>query len=144
MATQYPLPVFHFRVDWGGSNMGFSEVTGLKAETQMIEYRNGLSPDYSTIKMPGMQKYGNVTLKRGITKKDNEFYKLWNTHQLNTIERRDITISLLDEKHTPVMVWKLRNAFPLSVDGGALKATGNEVAIETLELAHEGISVEAL
>lgn len=144
MATKYPFPVFHFRVDWGGSNLGFSEVTGLNMETQVIEYRDGLSPDYSTIKMPGMQKYGNITLKRGITKNDNEFYKLWNTHQLNKIERRDITISLLDETHSPVMVWKLRNAFPTKVDGGSLKATGNEVAIETLELAHEGISVEAL
>jgi phage tail-like protein len=144
MATRYPFPVFHFRVDWGGSNIGFSEVTGLNVETQVIEYRDGLSPDYSTIKMPGMQKYGNVTLKRGMTKNDNEFYKLWNTHQLNKIERRDITISLLDETHSPVMVWKLRNAWPVKVDGGALKATGNEVAIETLELAHEGLSVEAL
>jgi phage tail-like protein len=144
MATKYPFPVFHFRVDWGGSNMGFSEVTGLNMETQVIEYRDGLSPDYSTIKMPGMQKYGNITLKRGMTKNDNEFYKLWNTHQLNKIERRDITISLLDETHNPVMVWKLRNAFATKVDGGSLKATGNEVAIETLELAHEGISVEAL
>ena len=144
MATKYPFPVFHFRVDWGGSNLGFSEVTGLNMETQIIEYRDGLSPDYSTIKMPGMQKYANITLKRGITKNDNEFYKLWNTHQLNKIERRDITISLLDETHNPVMVWKLRNAFATKVDGGSLKATGNEVAIETLELAHEGISVEAL
>jgi phage tail-like protein len=141
MATKYPFPVFHFRVDWGGSNIGFSEVTGLNVETQVIEYRDGLSPDYSTIKMPGMQKYGNITLKRGMMKNDNEFYRLWNTHQLNKIERRDITISLLDET---VMVWKLRNAFPVKVDGGSLKATGNEVAIETMELAHEGLSVEAL
>jgi phage tail-like protein len=144
MATKYPFPVFHFRVDWGGSNIGFSEVTGLNVETQVIEYRDGSSPDYSTIKMPGMQKYGNITLKRGMTKNDNEFYNLWNTHQLNKIERRDITISLLDETHSPVMVWKLRNAWPVKVDGGALKATGNEVAIETMELAHEGLSVEAL
>jgi phage tail-like protein len=144
MATKYPFPVFHFRVDWGGSNIGFSEVTGLNVETQVIEYRDGLSPDYSTIKMPGMQKYGNITLKRGMMKNDNEFYRLWNTHQLNKIERRDITISLLDETHSPVMVWKLRNAFPVKVDGGSLKATGNEVAIETMELAHEGLSVEAL
>jgi phage tail-like protein len=144
MATKYPFPVFHFRVDWGGSNIGFSEVTGLNVETQVIEYRDGNSPDSSTIKMPGMQKYGNITLKRGMMKNDNEFYNLWNTHQLNKIERRDITISLLDETHSPVMVWKLRNAWPVKVDGGSLKATGNEVAIETMELAHEGLSVEAL
>jgi phage tail-like protein len=142
MATKYPLPVFHFRVEWGGTNISFSEVSGLNVETQVIEYRDGLSPDYSTVKMPGMQKYGNITLKRGSMQGDNEFFDWWNTHQLNTIERRDIIISLLNEKHEPVITWKVRNAFPVKVDGGSLKATGNEVSIETLELAHEGISVE--
>ncbi|MFN8356906.1 MAG: phage tail protein [Spirosomataceae bacterium] len=142
MATKYPLPAFHFRVDWGGTNFGFSEVSGLNVETQVIEYRDGLSPDFSTIKMPGMQKFGNVTLKRGVVKGDNEFFKWWDTHLLNTIERRDMTISLLNEKHEPVYIWKIRNAFPVKVDGGSFKATGNEVAIETLEVAHEGISVE--
>ena len=81
MATKYPLPVFHFRVDWGGTNIGFSEVSGLNMETQVIEYRDGTSPDFSTIKMPGMQKYANLTLKRGVMAADNEFYKWWNTHQ---------------------------------------------------------------
>lgn len=141
MATQYPIPAFHFRVEWGGTNLGFTEVSGLNVETQVIEYRDGLSPDYSTIKMPGMQKYGNITMKRGVIAGDNEMFAWWNTVQLNKIERRDITISLLNEKHEPVVVWKVRNAFPVKVDGGALKATGNEVSIETLEVAHEGITV---
>ncbi len=141
MATQYPIPAFHFRVEWGGTNLGFTEVSGLNVETQVIEYRDGLSPDYSTIKMPGMQKYGNITLKRGVIAGDNEMFQWWNTVQLNKIERRDITISLLNEKHEPVVVWKVRNAFPVKVDGGALKATGNEVSIETMEVAHEGITV---
>ncbi|HOI47667.1 MAG TPA: phage tail protein [Prolixibacteraceae bacterium] len=142
MATKYPLPVFHFQVEWGGTNLGFSEVSGLNVETQVIEYRDGLSPDFSTTKMPGMQKFGNITLKRGIMPADNEFFNWWKTHQLNKIERRDITISLLNEKHEPVVTWKVRNAFPVKVDGGSLKANGNEVAIETLEIAHEGINVE--
>jgi len=142
MATKYPLPVFHFQVEWGGTNLGFSEVSGLNVETQVIEYRDGLSPDFSTTKMPGMQKFGNITLKRGIMPADNEFFNWWKTHQLNKIERRDITISLLNEKHEPVVTWKVRNAFPVKVDGGSLKASGNEVAIETLEIAHEGINVE--
>ena len=141
MATQNPIPAFHFRVEWGGTNLGFTEVSGLNVETQVIEYRDGLSPDYSTIKMPGMQKYGNITLKRGVIAGDNEMFQWWNTVQLNKIERRDITISLLNEKHEPVVVWKVRNAFPVKVDGGALKATGNEVSIETMEVAHEGITV---
>lgn len=141
MATLYPIPAFHFRVEWGGTNLGFTEVSGLNVETQIIEYRDGMSPDYSTLKMPGMQKYGNITLKRGVVQGDNEMFDWWNTVQLNKIERRDITISLLNEKHEPVVVWKVRNAFPVKVDGGSLKATGNEVSIETMEVAHEGITV---
>jgi len=142
MATKYPLPVFHFRVEWGGSSINFSEVSGLNVETQIIEYRDGASPDFSSVKMPGLQKYGNITLKRGAMQGDNEFFDWWNTHQLNTIERRDVIISLLNEKHEPVITWRVRNAFPVKVDGGSLKATGNEVSIETLEIAHEGITVE--
>lgn len=141
MAT-YPIPVFHFRVEWGGKNIGFSEASGLTQEVQLIEYRDGNSPDYSTIKMPGLHKYNNITLKRGISKGDNEFFKWLNTVKLNTIERRDLTISLLNENHEPVMIWKARNAFPVKVEGPGLKASGNEVAVETIEIAHEGIVLQ--
>lgn len=138
----YPQVAFHFQVDWGGSNLGFSEVSGLNIETQMIEYRSGLSPEFSTIKMPGIQKYGNITLKRGVFKSDNQFYEWANSVKMNTIERRDLIISLLDEEHNPVMVWKVKNAWPTKIESPALKADGNEVAIESLEVAHEGVSIE--
>lgn len=141
MAT-YPLPKFHFRVEWGGTRIGFSEVSGLNIETKIIEYRDGISPEYSKIKMPGMMEYPNITLKRGTFAGDNEFYNWLNTVSLNTIERRDLTISLLNESHDPVVVWKVRNAFPVKVQSTDLKADGNEVAIETLELAHEGLSIQ--
>jgi phage tail-like protein len=140
--AEYPLSKFHFQVDWGGTKLGFSEVSGLSVETQPIEYRDGVMPEYSKIKMPGMQKYGNLTLKRGTFKKDNEFYDWWNTVKLNTIERRDITIKLLNEEHQPVMTWKVKNAWPSKVTSTDLKADGNEVAIETLEIVHEGLTME--
>ncbi len=140
--NNYPLPKFHFQVEWGGTKIGFTEVTGLDVETELIEYRHGSSPEFSTIKMPGMQKNSNITLKRGSFQSDNEFYEWWNTVKLNTIDRRDITISLLNEEHEPVIVWKIKNAWPTKVQGTDLKAEGSEVAIETLELAHEGLSVE--
>ena len=57
MAETYPLVKFHFSVDWAGTNIGFTEVSGLDVETEMIEYRQGASPEYSKIKMPGMQKF---------------------------------------------------------------------------------------
>jgi phage tail-like protein len=140
--AKYPSLVLHFRVEWGGSSISFSEVSGLTQESTPVEYRTGDSPDYSTVKMPGMRKYSNVVMKRGITKSDNDFFKWINTIKLNEVERRDITISLLNEKHEPVMVWKAHNAFPIKVEGPGLKATGNEVAIESIELAHEGLAVQ--
>lgn len=140
--ANYPLPAFHFRVEWGGSTVSFTEATGLNIENQVIEYRDGASKEFSMTKMPGLQKFGNITLKRGIFKGDNEYYEWLNTIKMNTIVRRDVTISLLDETHNPVLTWKIKNAFPAKLEGAALKASGNEVAIESLEIAHEGLVVE--
>jgi len=141
MAEVYPLVKFHFSVDWGGTNIGFTEVSGLDVETELIEYRQGASPEYSKIKMPGMQKFSNITLKRGTFKNDNEFYQWWNTVQLNTIERRDITIKLLNEDHDPVITWTVKSAFPIKVQSTDLKGDGNETAIESMEIAHEGLTI---
>jgi phage tail-like protein len=140
--AQYPIPKFHFQVEWGGAKIGFTEVTGLEVSTEVIEYRDGASPEYHKIKMPGMQKFSNITLKRGTFKGDNDFYNWWNTVALNTIDRRDVTISLLNESHEPVVVWKVKNVWPVKVQSTDLKADGNEVAIETMELAHEGLTIQ--
>ena len=91
--------------------------------------------------MPGIPKYGNITLKRGIFKGDNGFADWMAEINMNTVTRRDVTIALLDEEHNPVMVWKAKGAFPTKVEGPGLKATGNEVAIESIEIAHEGLSI---
>ena len=142
MPQQYPLPVFHFTVQWGGTRIGFSEVSGLTQENQAIEYRDGSFPEYSSIKMPGLRKFSNVTLKRGIVKADNDFFRWLSTIKLNQVERRDVVVSLLNENHEPVMTWKMHNAFPVKVEGPGLKATGNEVAIESIEVAHEGLELQ--
>ena len=92
--------------------------------------------------MPGLRKFNNITLKRGIVKGDNEFFIWLSTVKLNTVERRDLIISLLNEDHLPVMVWKVHNAFPVKVEGPQLKASGNEVAIESIEIAHEGLELQ--
>ncbi len=137
----YPMPAFYFIVDWGGSTSEFSEVSGLNIEHQVIEYRHGLSKE-NTMKMPGIPKYGNITLKRGVVQGNNELFEWLNTKNLHTQDRRTLTISLLDEEGNPVMTWKAIDAFPVKVEGPGLKATGNEVAIESLELAHEGLTIE--
>ncbi len=139
--VDYPLPKFHFQVDWGDTKIAFTEVSGLDVETEVIEYRTGEQPKYSKQKIPGMQKYSNITLKRGVYPSDNGFYEWWNTVKLNNIERRDITISLLNENHEPVMVWSVLQAWPVKVQSTDLKADGNEIAIETMELAHEGLTI---
>ncbi|MBK8638420.1 MAG: phage tail protein [Chromatiaceae bacterium] len=140
--AEYPLPKFHFQVQWGGAKIGFTEVTGLEVTTEKIEYRDGASKEYHKVRMPGMQTFGDLTLKRGVFAGDNEFYDWWNTVALNTVERRDITISLLNEAHEPVVVWKVKNAWPTKVTSTDLNASGNETAIETLVLAHEGLTME--
>ncbi len=140
MAT-YPLPKFHFLVQWGGVRIGFTEVTGLDMQAEVIEYREGSSPEYHKIKMPGMQKFSNITLKRGTIQGDSDFYKWINTINLTVADRRDIIISLLNETHAPVMTWKAKNAFPVKVQASDLKSDGNEVAIETIEIAHEGLNI---
>jgi phage tail-like protein len=139
--ADYPLPKFHFQVQWGGARIGFTEVTGLDIQVEPIEYREGSSPEYSKVKMPGMHKFSNLTLKRGTIQSDSDFYKWVNTISLTVSERRDIIISLLNESHEPVMTWKAKNSFPIKVQASDLKSDGNEVAIETLELAHEGLNI---
>ena len=141
--AQYPMPIFHFIVEWGGTRLGFTEIAGLDIEIQPIEYREGASPEYHVQKMPGIPKYANIVMKRGILASDNEFFEWLNTSRLNTVERRDLTISLLNEDHEPVMTWKAKNAFPVKIQGPVLKSTGNEVAIEVLEVAHEGLVIQS-
>ncbi len=140
--AQYPIPKFHFQVEWGGAKIGFTEVTGLDISTDVIEYREGSSPEFHKIKQPGMQKFSNITLKRGTFKGDNDFYAWFNTISMNTVQRRDLVISLLNENHEPVVVWKVKNCFPVKMTSTDLKADGNEVAIESLEIAHEGLTIQ--
>lgn len=139
----WPMPKFRFTVDWGtiAQNIAFQEVSGLEAETQIIEYRASNSTQFSTIKMPGIAKYGNVTMKRGIFVKDNSFWNWYNQIKMNTIARQTVTIKLLDESGNPTMVWTLTNAWPTKITGTDLKSDGNEVAVDTIEIAHEGLTI---
>ncbi len=140
--ANYPLPKFHFQVEWAGARIGFTEITGLTLETEVIEYREGSSPEYNKIKMPGLHKFSNITMKRGTFAGDNDYYIWYNTVKLNTIQRRDLTISLLNENHEPVVVWKVKSAWPIKVQSADLKADANEAAIESIEVAHEGLVIE--
>ncbi len=138
----WPLPKFHFEVEIGDlGKMVFQEVSGLDVESQPIEYRAGDSKDFSTVKMPGLRNTGNVTLKKGVFAKDDRFWDWYSQIKLNTIKRQSVQISLLDETGSSTMIWQLRNAWPVKITGTDLKSDFDEVAVETIEIAHEGITI---
>ena len=140
--TDFPLPKFHFSVAWGGTKIAFTEVSGLNKEMDIIEHRVGSSPEFFKKKMPGLQKLNNISLKRGVFAGDNEFYQWYNTVAMNTVERRNITISLLNENHAPVVVWKVKDCFIVSLKCSDMKADANEAAIDTVEIANHGFTME--
>lgn len=141
--NMWPMPAFYFSVQIGDiGEIAFKEVSGLDTEAQIIEYRHGNSPQFSTVKMPGIKKSTNVSLKKGVFKQDNKLFDWFNSIKLNTVNRQPVTISLLDEEGNPTMIWKLANAWPTKVTGVSLKSDGNEPAIEGLDLAHEGLTIE--
>ena len=141
--NNYPLTGFHFTVKWSDDdeNVSFSEVSGLSVSTTPIEYREGANKEYTTYKMPGLKKYNNVILKRGTMASDNGFFDWFNSIANNTVERRDITISLLNESHEPAVTWSLKNAFPVKYDGGSLNGSDGKVVIESVELSYESFTV---
>jgi len=139
--TVWPMPKFYFQVKWDSQVMRFQEVSGLDIQSEEIKYRHGDSPEFSVIKMPGMKKVGNITMKKGVFKGDNKFWDWFKQIKMNTIKRLPVTISLLDEGGKATMGWTLTNAWPTKITGTDLKSEGNEVAIESIEIVHEGLTI---
>jgi phage tail-like protein len=139
----WPMPKFRFEVDFGTElkQIAFQEVSGMDKEVQVIEYRASNNPLFSTIKMPGIAKYGNVTMKRGVFVNDNTFWAWMDQIKMNTIARRTVLIKLLDESGGVTMQWQLNNAWPTKITGTDLKSDGNEVAVDTIEIAHEQLII---
>jgi len=142
MAQDYPIPRFHFQIDWGGAKISFTEVTGLVMEREKIEYRHSDSKDFNKIAMPGMVKNNNITLKRGKFEGDFD-YNAWLEEIADdrANKRRDVTIRLLNEKHNPVAAWTAARCFPVKVTAPDLKSDANEIAVESIEIAHEGLKL---
>ena len=137
----WPIAKFYFQVKWDSQVMSFQEVSGLESEAGIIEYRAGDSKTFSTVRMPGIQKAGHVTLKKGVCLSDSKLWDWFDQIKMNTITRLPVTISLMDESGSATMVWKLQNAFPTKITGTDLQADGIQVAIETIEIAHEGLTI---
>jgi phage tail-like protein len=142
-----PYPASSFQVtiqgvlDDGRSVRGsFAEVSGLEVTITPIEYRNG-SEDITVRKLPGLKKFTNITLKRGAIG-DLTLWQWIKTVMDGRAQRADGTITLLDESRQPVMVWKFRRAWPCKWSGPSLNAKSNDVAIESIEICHEGLDLE--
>ena len=135
-----PYKAFNFRVEIEGiARAAFSEVGGLESETVVVEYRVGGEPN-TVRKLPGLTKYANIVLRRGITQ-DPE---LWNWRQSvvqGNVDRRNGSIVLLDDDETEVVRWNFFQGWIAKWEGPALNAKANEVAIETIEIAHEGLEL---
>jgi phage tail-like protein len=142
---KWPLPKFYFSVELGDDkDVTFQEVSGLQVENKVIEYRHGNSPNFHTIKMPGLNSVGNVTLKKGIFAKDSKFFAWFlETKKRESFKRRVVVINLLDEGGNPKITWTLGNAWPAKVTGTDLKSDGNDVAVESIEIAFETLDVKA-
>lgn len=145
MAVQRENPYgnYNFSVDIGASvgEIGFAEVEIPSAEIDVIEYREGADRVTAVRKLPGRARYGNVVLRRGIDG-GLSIWEWFKAARDGQVERRNVTITLLDEQRNAVLQWRLRDAWPVKYDPSDLNAKGNEVLIETLELAVESIDVE--
>ena len=141
MAT-YPYGRFRYMVEIEGITAGgFSEVTGFDASIDVMEYREG-DMVQTQMKIPGLKKYGNVTLKKGLAD-SRALYDWLDAGITGEVERKTITVTLLDATETAVASWRVINAWPVKYTGPDFNATSSEVAVESLEIAHEGMTRES-
>jgi phage tail-like protein len=139
MPRRDPFKSFSFLVEIDGvAAATFKSVSGLAAEAEVIEYRD-LGGAHS-IKLPGRIRYPNVTLRRGLTT-SRDLWEWWETVRDGTLQRRAVRITLVDDAGREVLRWTLDEAWPVKWELSELDASKNEVAIETLELAHEGLDL---
>lgn len=137
-----PYQRFNFLLEIDGiARAGFSEVSGLNAETEVVEYREGADSASSVRKLPGLTKYSNIVLKRGLTT-DTSLWAWYQSVINGNLQRVNGSVVLLDATRQPVLRWNFRQAWPCKWEGPALNAKSGDVAIETLEIAHEGFDLE--
>ena len=142
MARDDPYKAFNFLVEIDGISVAaFCEVSGLTSETEVIEYRTGSDKLNTVRKLPGLTKYANIVLKRGITQ-DNQLWQWRRAIEQGTPDRRSGAIVLLDDERNPVRRWRFSDGWITKFDGPDLNAKGNDVAIETIEIAHEGLTLD--
>src|SRR6266850_2228944 len=137
-----PLRTFNFELVIDKVSTGaFSEVSGLTAEGDAVDYREGTDLHSNVRKLVGLRKYANIMLKRGYTQ-DKSLWRWYGNIVNGQPDRRNVTIVLMNEAHQPVLRWHAENAWINKIEGPSFKASGNEVALESVELIHEGLTIE--
>jgi phage tail-like protein len=136
-----PYRAMNFRVEVDGiAAASFSECSGLESSVEVVEYREGTDSSLSVRKLPGLRKYANIVLKRGVTQ-DKDLYA-WHRNILNgQLDRRDGSIVLQDDQRNDVLRWIFRNGWICKYEGPTLNAKSSEAAIETIEICHEGLEL---
>jgi len=137
----YPYKSYRFKVEIGGVMVaGFNEVSGFDATFDVVEYREGDAADNTPRKQPGLVKYSNITFKRGVI--DAVEFFTWideiDKGQI-TQERKTVTVQLFNDEDTVVAAWQILRAWPCKYTGPELKGLSSEVAMESIEFAHEGL-----
>lgn len=136
-----PFRNYRFKVQCDGLNVAsFAEVTGFDAQTNSADYREGDETLLTTRKLPGLAKYSNITLKKGVIEDLNIYNWAISMPTQGKIIRRNLTITLMDEAGNDKAAWQVSNAWPVKYSVSEFKAQGNEVLMETLELTHEGMT----
>lgn len=138
-----PFRAYNFVLEIDNIARGaFSEVGGLTAEGDSVDYREGSDVQSNVRKLIGMRKFTNITLKRGYTP-DKSLWQ-WYTNIVNGVpDRRNVTITLMNERREAVLRWHAENAWINKIEGPSFKASSNDVAMESVELVHEGLTLEA-
>lgn len=134
-----PHGAYKFRVEIDDVTGDFAEVSGLDVQVEPIEYRNGSDPTVSR-KLPGLAKFSNIVLKRGVTG-SRDLWDWMRTVRTGKTDRRSGSIILLDEEGKEVSRWNFYDGWPCKWVGPMFRANASEVAIETLEICHEGIDL---
>jgi len=131
-------PARRFYVQIGGDTQAvFTEVTGLQVEMQVFEYQEGGNNSF-VHRLPGPVKVSNITLKRGLTT-SNDFFKWCMEVASRQVNRKHLSVCMYDTRGTEVARWNFQNAYPVKWIGPQFNSTSTATAIETLELAHEGL-----
>ena len=141
IVDKYPISVFRYQATVGGTEIFFSEISGLSLEYETTEYKEAGSTGVTTIQVSGQRTAPTLTLKRGLFKNGLDLYKWFNETHTDDFTKKEVVISLLDNNNGIIMTWTVANCLPMKFEGPGLDATSNEVSFQTIELKGDSIVV---